>query len=120
MSGPLAQAAQVAAMVKKVEDFQETAKTTLESAKDVGHTFEENPGVSGALKGAVRKVLPLEVPGAEPKVWPPTPSPWYYLLYFLLLPLAPAAMAIAGDTNNALTRIAFLTIVDKASGPLLV
>ena len=111
MSGPLAQAAQVAAMVKKVEDFQETAKTTLESAKDVVHTFEENPGVSGALKGAVRKELPLEVPGAEPKVWPPTPSPWYYLLYFLLLPLAPAAMAIAGDTNNALTRIAFLTIV---------
>ena len=111
MSGPLAQAAQAAAMVKKVEDFQKTAKATLESAKDTVHTFEENPGVSTALKGAVSTYLPLEIPGAEPKVWPPTPSPWYYLLYFLLLPLAPAAMAIAGDTNNALTRIAFLTIV---------
>ena len=111
MSGPFAQAAQAAAMVQKAEQFQTSAKSALEQAKGVVHTFEEKPGVSSALKGVVREALPLEVPGAEPKVWPPTPSPWYYLLYFLLLPLAPAAMAIAGDTNNALTRIAFLTIV---------
>jgi len=39
------------------------------------------------------------------------PSPWFFLLYILTLPLPYLATAIAGDYQNALTRFLFLIIV---------
>lgn len=38
-------------------------------------------------------------------------NPWFFFVYSLLLPLAPLALAIAGDTKNALSRFLFLTII---------
>jgi len=39
------------------------------------------------------------------------PNPVWFFLYCLLLPIAPLAQAIAGDTQNALTRFFNLTII---------
>ena len=40
-----------------------------------------------------------------------TPNPIFFLLYAILIPLAPLAQLIAGDTNNAVSRFANLTII---------
>jgi hypothetical protein len=39
------------------------------------------------------------------------PNPIFFLLYAVILPLAPVAQLIAGDTNNAISRFADLTII---------
>ena len=39
------------------------------------------------------------------------PNPWFFFFYSLLIPLAPIALAIAGDKKNALVRLLFLTII---------
>jgi hypothetical protein len=39
------------------------------------------------------------------------PNPTWFLLYALLIPIAPLAQLIAGDTNNAVSRFLDLTIV---------
>ena len=39
------------------------------------------------------------------------PNPTWFLLYALLIPMAPLAQLIAGDTNNAVSRFLDLTII---------
>ena len=39
------------------------------------------------------------------------PNPYLFLLYALLIPIAPLAQLIAGDTNNAVSRFLDLTII---------
>jgi hypothetical protein len=39
------------------------------------------------------------------------PNPTWFLLYALLIPIAPLAQLIAGDTNNAVSRFLDLTII---------
>ena len=74
-----------------------------------------------------RKIVPLPPPtpsapplqqepmvGGSSKAAPEDdgpPNPWFFFFYALLLPLAPLALAIAGDKKNAFVRFLFLTII---------
>ena len=78
------------------------AATQRVAASVPGSTDEVGPVLASFLPGTK---------SGEPKVWPPPPSPWYFLFYALLIPIAPIAQGLAGDTNNALSRLAFLTII---------
>jgi TM2 domain-containing membrane protein YozV len=39
------------------------------------------------------------------------PNPFWFLLYCLIIPIAPLAQLVAGDTNNAVSRFLDLTII---------
>lgn len=78
------------------------AATQKIAASVPGSTDEVGPALASFLPGSK---------SAEPSSWPPPPSPWYFFLYALLIPIAPIAQGLAGDTNNALARLAFLTII---------
>lgn len=82
----------------------------LQGAADV------TKGLAGAIPTGPQDMLnkvadQLPTRNASGDKLPPVPSPWAFLFYALLLPISPAAQAIAGDNGNALTRFFYLTIV---------
>jgi hypothetical protein len=95
--------------------LQTAAPIITQTANAAAATIQS---ASRAVPGSVDEIGPTLagfIPGSSPpplaSVMPPVPSPWYFLLYALLIPLAPLAQAIAGDTKNALSRFFYLTIV---------
>ena len=89
------------------QGFQTGAQFVRSATQRVAATV---PGSTDEVGPALASFLP-GTKSADPSTWPPPPSPWYFLLYALFIPLAPLAQGVAGDTNNALSRLAFLTII---------
>jgi hypothetical protein len=74
---------------------------------------QEVAGQQQEVAGQQQAAAGPMVGGAEPKAKAKDepPSPWFFFIYSLLLPIAPLALTIAGDGKNALTRLLFLTII---------
>jgi len=67
-------------------------------------------GALGLAQGMWTDPPPSNSKPAKPDPNAP-PSPWWFFLYAFVLPLAPLALLIAGDTKNALSRFSYLTII---------
>ena len=94
-SAPQASAPQASA--PQASAPQASAANSGEGVKFKGYNKNGNP--RGTMVG-----------GAMVKEEEP-PNPIFFLLYALIIPLAPVAQLIAGDTNNAVSRFADLTII---------